>query len=106
MQHISVSELKEHIDGAEHPPLLLDVREPWEFNLCRIENSTLVPMNQVPNVLKKLNREQETFLICHHGVRSQRVGLLLKDSGFEKIINVTGGINAWASQVDPAMGTY
>ncbi len=106
MQHISVSELKEHIDGAENPPLLLDVREPWEYELCHIRNSTLIPMNQVPGVLNKLSREQETFLICHHGVRSQRVGLLLKDSGFEKVVNVTGGINAWARQVDTAMSTY
>jgi rhodanese-related sulfurtransferase len=106
MQHISVSDFKEHIDGAENPPLLIDVREPWEYALCHIDNSTLIPMSQVPNVINKLSREQETFLICHHGVRSQRVGLLLKDSGFEKIVNVAGGINAWARQVDLAMSTY
>jgi len=106
MDHISVSELKEHIEGAKNPPLLLDVREPWEYQVCRIDNSTLVPMNQVPYALNKLDRKQETFLICHHGVRSQRVGLLLTDSGFEKVFNVTGGINAWARQIDPAMETY
>ncbi|NOX42408.1 MAG: sulfurtransferase [Gammaproteobacteria bacterium] len=106
MKHISVSEFKNYIDEAQESPLLLDVREPWEYQLCHIDNSKLVPMNQMPNVMQELDKDRETFLICHHGVRSQRVGLLLKDCGFSKVVNVTGGISAWAQTIDPGMTTY
>lgn len=106
MRHISVTELKIYLDEATDTPLLLDIREPWEYQLCHLENSTLIPMNQVPIELKRLDKNRETILICHHGVRSQRVGLLLKDCGFNNVVNVRGGINAWAQKIDPEMGTY
>ena len=121
MRHISVAELKDYLgtyssndsvdgdridsNGAARP-LLLDVREPWEYQICHLNDSMLVPMNQVPAILKKLDKDQETIIICHHGVRSQRVGLLMKDNGFKDIVNVAGGINAWAKNVDSSMSTY
>lgn len=106
MQHISVSDFKNYLDKSENQPLILDVREPWEYQLCHIEKSKLIPMNKVPNAMMQLDKNKETFLICHHGVRSQRVCLLLNDSGFSKVVNVTGGINEWARTVDPDMATY
>lgn len=106
MRHMSVKELKDYLDATESQPLLLDVREPWEYQICRIENSRLIPMNEVPYAVKELDPEQETILICHHGVRSQRVGMFLQRSGFRNVVNVTGGINAWARQIDPKMSTY
>lgn len=106
MRHISATELKEYLEQASGKPLLLDVREPWEYQICHLENSELVPMNQVPTILKRLDKDRETIVICHHGVRSQRVGLLLKDYGFKDVVNVTGGISEWAKKVDPGMSTY
>lgn len=116
MRHISVTELKEYlgtyssqetVDGdAGDRPLLLDVREPWEYQICHLDNAMLVPMNQVPTALKKLDKNQETIIICHHGVRSQRVGAFMKNNGFNDIVNVAGGINAWAKDVDSSMSTY
>jgi len=106
MQQIGVTDLKDHIDSSATVTFLLDVREPWEYQLCHIDNSRLIPMSQVANAIEELDKEEEIFVICHHGIRSQRVGLLLKDSGFQKVVNVSGGIDAWAQSVDPAMATY
>jgi len=106
MQQIEVTDLKVHIDSSETAPFVLDVREPWEYQLCHIDNSRLIPMNQVARAIEELNKEEEIFIICHHGIRSQRVGLLLKDFGFQKVVNVSGGIDAWAQSVDPGMATY
>ena len=107
MRQMSVKELKVYLEQqAQLNPLLLDVREPWEYHMCRIENSTLIPMRQIPQAVEELNPEQETIVICHHGVRSRRVGQYLIQSGFKNVINLEGGIDAWARQIDPQMTTY
>ena len=86
--------------------MLLDVREAWEVAVCAIDGALHVPMNEVPGALGRLDRERETVVLCHHGVRSQHVGLFLERSGFTRVINLAGGIDAWAREVDPAMATY
>lgn len=106
MRHITAKELRDCLDKAEARPLLLDVREPWEYELCAIEGSRLLPMGQIPNSLDQLDQEQEIVVICHHGMRSQQVGYYLTRAGFDKIINLHGGINAWAVDVDPTMARY
>lgn len=106
MRHFSPLELKQHLQTAAEAPLLLDVREPWEFRYCHIENSKLVPMGEILNVLNELDPAQETVVICHHGIRSRQVAYFLEREGFSRVINLEGGVEAWARQVDPAMKRY
>ena len=93
-------------DPARKPPLLLDVRQPWEYQTCRIEGSTLAPMNTIPARAQELDPETETVVICHHGARSYQVALFLERNGFSKLYNLQGGVNAWADQVEPGMPRY
>jgi rhodanese-related sulfurtransferase len=87
-------------------PVLLDVREPWEVALCAIPGSTAIPMGEVPARLAELDRSRPVVCICHHGMRSQRVGSLLESQGFTDVINLAGGIDAWAHDVDPSLAKY
>lgn len=106
MQEITPAELKEYLAVAEPRPLLLDVREPHEWAICHIEGSRLIPMNRIPEASAELDPEQETIVICHHGARSARVAMYLKQIGFSKVLNLEGGIDAWAREINPAMQTY
>jgi len=105
MQEISVHELQTRINAAD-VPLLLDVRESWEFALCHIDGSTSIPMGTIPDVLDDLNPLQETIVICHHGVRSRHVCQYLAHAGFSNLHNLTGGLQAWAVEIDTQMPTY
>ncbi len=87
-------------------PVLLDVREPQEYDICHIPESVLIPMQQIPQRLNELNKEQEIVVICHHGMRSAQVGMFLEQNGFKNIINLMGGVAAWAEDVDPQMPRY
>jgi rhodanese-related sulfurtransferase len=93
-------------DNGRKPPVLLDVREPWEYQTCRIEGSTLVPMNTIPARTQDLDPEKETVVICHHGARSFQVALFLERNGFSNLYNLQGGVHAWADHVDPTMPRY
>lgn len=93
-------------DRGRKPPLLLDVREPWEYRTCRIEGSTLTPMSTIAARAQELDPETETVVICHHGVRSAQVARFLERNGFSNLYNLQGGVHAWASQVEPAMPRY
>jgi rhodanese-related sulfurtransferase len=106
MREFSASELQGYLETAPARPLLLDVREPWEFDKACIEGSTLVPMRTIPGCLQDFNPDQEIVVICHHGIRSRMIGLYLENHGFSNIINLTGGVEAWAREVDPHMASY
>ena len=107
MQNLTAPELAKWLeDEASVKPLLLDVREPWEFQTCHISGSVAMPMNTIPSRLGELDTEQPIVCICHHGVRSMNVGLFLEGNGFSRVANLTGGVDAWASQVDNTMPTY
>jgi len=106
MRRFSASELNRHLQNSSQPPLLLDVREPWEFDYCHIPGSQLVPMRQVPEIIEDLDPEQEIVLICHHGIRSRQIGIYLETQGFSNVINLEGGVEDWAQQVDPKMKRY
>jgi rhodanese-related sulfurtransferase len=93
-------------DTGRKPPVLLDVREPWEYQTCRIEGSTLAPMNTIPARVQELDPDTETVVICHHGARSFQVALFLERNGFSNLYNLQGGVNAWADQVEPTMPRY
>lgn len=107
MRQIGGPELKAWLDDPQRePPLLLDVREHWEYQLCNIAGSRLLPMNQIPALAGELECERQTVVICHHGVRSFSVCRYLEANGFRDVINLSGGVAAWAREVDPRMPTY
>ncbi|MGH8657031.1 MAG: rhodanese-like domain-containing protein [Gammaproteobacteria bacterium] len=103
---LSPSELKEQLSGSRGLPLLLDVREDWEYQICAIEGSRNHPVSQVPALLQELDPNTRTVVICHHGIRSQHVAEFLERSGFSDVCNLEGGIDAWAREIDPQMPTY
>jgi molybdopterin/thiamine biosynthesis adenylyltransferase/rhodanese-related sulfurtransferase len=98
-------ELKASID-AGRKPILLDVREPFEYALCHLESSTLIPVDQLSHRLKELGLNDEIVVYCHVGIRSAGAVSLLRKYGFTNVKNLTGGIDAWAVQVDPEMPRY
>ncbi len=97
-------ELKTYLERAR--PLLLDVREPWEYRIAHLKGSTLIPMRDLLGRLPELDPERETVVICHHGIRSRQVAYVLERYGFKNVINLEGGLAAWAEEVDPAMPRY
>ena len=107
MRQLSVLELHALMEGAPlSRPRLLDVREPWEFQLAHIEGSELLPMQTIPNQIDQLDRSHPTVVICHHGTRSLQVVAFLERLGFENMHNLQGGIDAWARQVDTRVALY
>ena len=74
MREFSAQELKAHLESCDEQPLLLDVRQPWEYEVCKIEDSVLLPMSQITAEYNSLDFDRETVVICHHGIRSRRVG--------------------------------
>jgi rhodanese-related sulfurtransferase len=108
MQQLNPRELADLLGRAEQDsrPILLDVREPWEFDICRLDGSRLIPMRQIPASLGQLETDQPVVVICHHGIRSQQVALYLEHQGFSQVYNLRGGVDGWARDVDPAMATY
>ena len=106
MNTITATELAARLKSSEQQPVLIDVREPHEFQFCQIPGSVNIPMNKLASALNTLDREQETVVICHHGMRSAQSGQFLIGHGFGNIINLTGGVAAWAAEVDPKMPTY
>ena len=87
-------------------PVVVDVREPWEVELCRIPDSVPMPLGSLPNEYMALPSDKPLVIVCHHGVRSRRAAMWLHARGVERVHNLTGGIDAWARDVDPDMRTY
>ncbi len=102
---ITVKELKAELDNGKKP-VLLDVREPWEFAIAKIDGSVLIPLGTLPQSLNKLDRTSEIVAICHHGMRSADATSFLLQQGFANVKNLVGGIDAWSVQVDPGVARY
>jgi len=85
---------------------LLDVREPGEWDTCQIPGNVLIPLGQIPQRLAEIPKDKPIVAYCHHGRRSERALQFLQQHGYGNLRNLTGGIDAWASQVDPAMTRY
>ncbi|HEU5170237.1 MAG TPA: molybdopterin-synthase adenylyltransferase MoeB [Gemmatimonadales bacterium] len=92
------------VKGAE--TLVLDVREPWEWEIARIEGSRLVPLGELADRLAELDARREIVTVCHHGTRSIQARDLLRAAGFAQVRSLAGGIDAWASSVEPEMPRY
>ncbi len=107
VDQIAPTALKHRLEDTTRPaPVLLDVRESWEFELCNIPGAVHMPMNTVPDRRAELDPTTETVVICHHGGRSQQVALFLERNGFTRLYNLAGGVQGWADEVDPGMPTY
>lgn len=93
-------------EAGRDKPLLLDVREPWEWETARIEGSQHMPMREVPARRGEIDPDREVVAICHHGGRSQQVAMFLEKNGFSKVHNLQGGVDAWSRTVDSAVPLY
>jgi rhodanese-related sulfurtransferase len=93
-------------DAGRAKPLLLDVREPWEWQTAHIDGSQHIPMREVPARIAELDPAREVVAICHHGGRSLQVAAFLEKNGFSKVHNLQGGVDAWSRTVDPAVPVY
>ena len=107
MRQLTPRELKAWLDDpGRASPLIVDVREPWEVQLCVLPGTLHVPMGSVPSRQQELDPDVEVVLVCHHGMRSMQVAAFLDRNGFCNTYNLSGGIDAWARDVDPSMPTY
>ncbi|HSG82164.1 MAG TPA: molybdopterin-synthase adenylyltransferase MoeB [Gemmatimonadota bacterium] len=102
---ITATQLKARLDAGD-PIRILDVREPHELNIARLENVELIPLRQLPEQLQRLDREEEIVVICRSGSRSAFATRFLLDAGFASVYNLTGGLLAWSDEVDPTMAKY
>jgi sulfur-carrier protein adenylyltransferase/sulfurtransferase len=102
---IEPREIKRRQDGGESIHVL-DVREPWELAIVRLPGTINIPMNELPDRLQELDPQAELVVMCHGGSRSRRVAAYLQTRGFDRVANLTGGINAWARDIDPALPSY
>ena len=102
---IRVLELKERLDKGDDL-FILDVRESWEFEMGKIEGSTLIPLGELTVSLDQLDTEAEIICLCHHGMRSADATGYLLQNGFPNVKNLEGGIDAWSALVDPSVPRY
>ena len=106
MRQLSPVDLQRRL-GQNPAPLLLDVREPWEYAIARIDGSVNMPMSGLGAIWRDaLDPARETVVICHHGGRSLQVAQFLEGKGLRAIFNLVGGVDAWANDVDPALRKY
>ena len=102
---ITPHDVKQRLDRGEHF-LLVDVREPWEHQTCRIEGSKLVPLGTVPANLALFEKAEEVVLYCHHGMRSLDAVAWLRAQGVEGARSMSGGIERWSAEIDPTVPRY
>jgi adenylyltransferase/sulfurtransferase len=102
---ISPKDFARKINGGEKITLL-DVREPYEYEICSIKGSKLIPLDELPDRVNELDTADEIVVHCHTGARSAKAVMLLKELGFKKVKNLQGGIEAWSTQVDPNVPRY
>lgn len=102
---ITVRDLKDRLDKGD-TIFLLDVREPHEYSMAKIEGSVLIPLGELPTSLDKLNSNDEIVALCHRGMRSADAVGFLMQQGFSNVKNLIGGIDAWSIEVDPEVPRY
>jgi rhodanese-related sulfurtransferase len=97
--------VKEMLERGE-VSLFIDVREPWEHEVSRVEGSTLIPLRQIPSNLERFKDASEIILFCHHGRRSLTAAVWLRSQGIENARSMAGGIDRWSVEVDPQVPRY
>lgn len=105
VKSISVKELSERMCSGEKIHVI-DVREPFEWEICRIDKTLNIPMSSLTKSIEKIPDSEPTVIMCHHGVRSFHVIQYLQTKGFDQLMNLEGGIHAWALEIDEAMARY
>ena len=104
---LSAPDLASWLGDENRPrPMLLDVREPWEFATCQLDGSHSIPMRDVPARMAEIALDAPIVCICHHGARSMQVAAFLAARGARDVHNLTGGVAAWAHLVDPSFPVY
>jgi rhodanese-related sulfurtransferase len=105
-QEITATQLQSRLLAGEDVQLI-DVREPGEFDYCHLPGSVLLPLGELARRAEEIRSEGPVVLICHHGVRSgQALAFLRHRHGLSNLLNLRGGVHAWATQVDPAFPVY
>jgi adenylyltransferase/sulfurtransferase len=99
------TELKALLDAGT-APWLLDVREPWEYSTARIAGATLIPLGELASRVAEVPRDADVVVYCHHGMRSARGVAMLRHAGWERVRNLTGGIEQWSVEADPKTPRY
>lgn len=94
------------VDGKPRDVTLLDVREEHELRIASLPFATWIPMGKIPSRLEQLDRSETIVVMCHGGHRSMRIAQYLNSQGFEHVMNLTGGIDAWSVEVDAAVPRY
>jgi rhodanese-related sulfurtransferase len=102
---VTVEQLHDMLESA-NTPLILDVREPWENDLCSLPGNRLIPLGLLTEHIDELPRDQTIVVHCHHGGRSARAVAYLRQQGFTQAVNLTGGINAWSQRIDQKVKIY
>src|SRR3954453_2768253 len=103
---ISAEELRQELDQKGGGLVLIDVREPHEWEIAHIEGARLIPLGQLPERLSELDGHAEIVTHCHHGARSMKALEILRGAGFGKVRSLAGGIDAWAERVEPGVPRY
>ena len=103
--NLTPEEIKKRMDEG-HKLVIVDVREPWEYQISKIEGATLIPLGQLEKRKDELDPEAEIVCQCHHGVRSFKAMKYLQACGFKNVKNMAGGIDAWSAQVDTGVPRY
>jgi rhodanese-related sulfurtransferase len=102
---ITPGELKQSLDRGEKI-LLIDVREPWEYDMSRIGDAKLIPMGSIPANLQALDADEPVVCYCHHGMRSLDVTVWLRAQGVENVRSLAGGIDRWSLEIDTKVPRY
>ena len=102
---VTPADMKLRLDRGEKL-LLVDVREPWEFEICHIQGAKLIPMGSIPANLQALDADEDVICYCHHGMRSLDVAVWLRGQGVERAKSLAGGIERWSLEIDPSVARY
>ena len=102
---IEPATLKARLDRGDRI-FILNVREPFEISVAPFPGASHIPMGDIPSRLTELDPDRETVVVCHHGVRSAQVAMYLARQGFEHVLNLSGGIDAWSEDADPTTPRY
>ena len=103
---VSVTEASRLRQAAPEQTMIIDVREPFELAICRVEGAEHIPMRQIPEQVEALPRDKHLLILCHSGGRSYRVTEFLRARGISAVSNIAGGIDAWAEEIEPGMARY
>jgi adenylyltransferase/sulfurtransferase len=103
---LSVTEVQQRRAASPERSVIIDVREPYELEICRIEGARHIPMRQIPEHVDTLDRDKHLLILCHSGMRSRRVTEFLRSRGLNAVSNISGGIDAWAEEIEPGMRRY